>query len=609
MPRQNKGYQEFPIYNFDKGMNTDREPWLIPTKAFELLYNFHIRRGVVEKRLGYTEFGRMVHQYVEEIATGDGITTTFAGAVSNYPIRPESSRTYFNFSDGNSQLVYDEDMDGSLSGDGSGNIYYSDGSYSMSFDSPPANGNSITCTYNYTPELPITGIYSYYSDAGDRTLLACDTKRINAYYPLQSRFQDLTGSEEFTGDASNYVNIEVWNGHGYITNNKDVPLDFDGSTVSELATDINNDGANDINRCLIFFTYKEHLIALRPTEFGSTEAQRVRWSAPGDADDWYNGGYVDAPTLDWIMGASFLGDRLIVFFERSIWALNYVGDVDMVFTWEKLISTEGCSASFSPVAFANEVLFLGPVEFIATDGVTTDRLTTQIPEYALNFDQDNYGTVYGAVLEEEQEVFWNFPEVDNSMPNKTLVYNYLINTWSVSDLGIQAIGYYYEQTDYTWDQIDQTWDDIEWTWDQKSAQSGYPTTLGGDQSGYIWKLNSSGSDGDGNAIEAVLLTKALNPFAEQNRNARLGYLDISYTIDEDTTIDIEFYDSESTTPYLSKSTTLTGVYSPGKGWRRIAVNKVASFHQVKITNNAANQSVVIHAFNFWFQPAGRLTQI
>jgi hypothetical protein len=54
-------YQPFPVYNLSSGKITARDPWLLPKDAFETLINCHLRRGVLEKRKGYTEFGRIVH--------------------------------------------------------------------------------------------------------------------------------------------------------------------------------------------------------------------------------------------------------------------------------------------------------------------------------------------------------------------------------------------------------------------------------------------------------------------------------------------------------------------------------------------------------------------
>ena len=54
-------YKAYPILNFETGKYTNRQPWISPNDAFETLNNAHIKRGILEKRDGYSEFGQIVH--------------------------------------------------------------------------------------------------------------------------------------------------------------------------------------------------------------------------------------------------------------------------------------------------------------------------------------------------------------------------------------------------------------------------------------------------------------------------------------------------------------------------------------------------------------------
>lgn len=53
-------YTPFLISDMRTGKLLDREPWLYPQDAFETLNNCHLKRGVLEKRRGYSLFGQMV---------------------------------------------------------------------------------------------------------------------------------------------------------------------------------------------------------------------------------------------------------------------------------------------------------------------------------------------------------------------------------------------------------------------------------------------------------------------------------------------------------------------------------------------------------------------
>lgn len=53
-------YTPFPILDMKTGKYTRRDPWLAPQDAFETLSNCRIKRGVLEKRRGYSLYGQIV---------------------------------------------------------------------------------------------------------------------------------------------------------------------------------------------------------------------------------------------------------------------------------------------------------------------------------------------------------------------------------------------------------------------------------------------------------------------------------------------------------------------------------------------------------------------
>jgi len=436
--------------------------------------------------------------------------------------------------------------------------------------------------------------------------MAMDQDRINSWSNSDRLFSDITGSNVFTtSDNTKYVTVNTWQDVSYITNNYDPIKAFDGASVSNLQPTVNGSG-DTLDRTLILYDYKHRLVALRPYIAGALQPQRAQWSKIGAPNDWSNNGYVDAPTLDWIVSAGFLGNRLLVCFERSIWALDYTGDEDLPFVWEKLISTEGSSAPLSLVPFANELLFLGPTRLTATDGMSTEVVNTPIPEIVTQFDSDAYSTTYGAVLEEMDEVIWNYPEIGSSYPNRNLIYNYRNGAWSMWDMPIQVIGYYRQVLGRTWDNTQLTWDEATFTWDAKELQAGYPTILGGCRDGTVHTIDRTGTDKDARAIPFKMTTGELNPFVEKGRQARLGALDIFHDIHPDTTITVNLYLANATEPYYSTSIALDGPSSQTRTWSRILVNASADGHQIEIEHNEKHQTVVIHALAPWFKPAGGL---
>ncbi len=83
---------------------------------------------------------------VDNIATGDGVTTTFSGGLQNPPIIIGSLFITADDPTGTQQLLQDQG-DGTLAGDGSGTINYLTGAYSVTFTSAPAASAVIYAKY------------------------------------------------------------------------------------------------------------------------------------------------------------------------------------------------------------------------------------------------------------------------------------------------------------------------------------------------------------------------------------------------------------------------------------------------------------------------------
>ena len=91
---------------------------------------------------------------VDNIATGDGITAAFSGGLQNPPI---IIGTLFITSDDptGTQLILEDQGNGTLTGDGAGTINYLTGAYSVTFSSIPAASAVIYAKYQgYSANRP-----------------------------------------------------------------------------------------------------------------------------------------------------------------------------------------------------------------------------------------------------------------------------------------------------------------------------------------------------------------------------------------------------------------------------------------------------------------------
>lgn len=91
---------------------------------------------------------------VDNIATGDGVTTVFSGGLQNPPVIIGTLFITADDPSGTQQLLEDQG-DGTLTGDGTGTINYLTGAYTVTFTTAPASSAVIYAKYQgYSANRP-----------------------------------------------------------------------------------------------------------------------------------------------------------------------------------------------------------------------------------------------------------------------------------------------------------------------------------------------------------------------------------------------------------------------------------------------------------------------
>lgn len=588
-------YKPFPIRDFRSGQVTNKEPWLIPEDAFPSITNGFIRNGVLQKRLGHSQFAEMVH-FVNDEAVAD-TTNPVQGTLSNIPVRAlKAGSVIFTDSTGTPQVMTD-DGDGGFTGDGTGTINYTTGVYSLTWDAGPTG--PITVDYSFVPGNAIMGIANHTPAAGGSNLLVFDTLRVAKWNVSTSVLDDIPQADRFSGTNIQFFHWANWAGILYFTNNNDVLDSYDGSSLSTVTVDL---GAGAIAfTCLLVFAYKDHLICFRTTEAGTLKAQRARW-ATAFGTDFTNDGFVDAPTSEFIKGGAFLGDDLVIFFERSIWLLKHTQDTNLPFRWEKIDSFLGSFATHSVLSFSEEVDAISPSKVISTDGLSARVKNFAIPEIVQDFDQsqNSFDLIYAIFLEELDLQFTSYPNANSTLNDRILVYNRLNRTWSIFNIGFHSFGAWTVDSDLTWDTFGEaTWDQTEQIWNANTGQAGFPVTLGGSDGGVLFKLNDTSAD-NGASFEFSATTKKLNPYIDNGFKARLGWVDFLVDTDAAVTLDIALFIDENPAAYKTDTLTFSG--DGGKVWLRVYSGAIGEFHQIKLSKDASGQTPMIHAIVPYFLP-------
>ena len=308
--------------------------------------------------------------------------------------------------------------------------------------------------------------------------------------------------------------------------------------------------------CKFIIPFKDRLICMNTWE-GTNYANRrnyynrIRWSGAlstpyytnvfptgysGSASVWYqepgNGGYLDAPTEEELLGVEYLKDYLIIFFEKSTYILTYTGNRNLPFQFQKIDTNYGCESYRSYVPFDNEVLAITNRGICQATTSGAYRIDEKIPDlvFEMQNNLDGVQRIHGIRNFFPDVVFWIYRSIDTTIqgtfPNKLLVYNYANESWAIFDTSLTCFGNHITTRDLTWDEILDIWDDYDVIWDDARTQSNNPTTIAGNQQGYVFALDYIGENAvNGNAISlSIKSISAANPsvFTCINHNLDAG---------------------------------------------------------------------------------------
>lgn len=293
---------------------------------------------------------------------------------------------------------------------------------------------------------------------------------------------------------------------------------YDGTEIGVFTnTDDNDQYENPTTGTLSRATYVtwfgERLNFFKPVITSVEYPQQILFSgirtASGNGDKFNvaGSGQVDADTFEIMTGMTNFSNYLVLNFQRSTWVIRKTRDPFNPYFLEKVPSVLGTDASFSAVAWNNEVKSVGKTGFITTDGRQSLRFDTKIPYFAANkIDAQNFDLTYGGFDRINAQFFFSYRQSGSTLSDvtqdKVIVYNYEESQWSVNDARFSVFGQSISGEELTWDDIvysteHPTWgrmDTTEEIWNQIGVTSETQKTLAGDNDGFIYHINEGYDD-------------------------------------------------------------------------------------------------------------------
>lgn len=542
--------QSIDIFGFNSGVQKkNKKPFLFMDDAMQELENAYCWREEIKKREGMKLVGRL--RRVIPIAVLDTTTagtpyTEFnilvAAGITEVTATIEPGSVLITITGGNAAnaATYTDDSDGTFTTTGNGDdglsyINYATGLFHGAYlvNAVAANSN-INVSFNYFPGLPSMGILTReLSGINDDQTLWFDTKY--CYTLTGSHFQEFITGTTWNGTDSDFFYGTNYRGSVsstrlfFVTNfYRDIstipagsPMRYtDGITWTDfyplVADNPPSAAASYLLTARILIPYYGRLLALNTWEGSSTTdwstslntGNRCRFSQIGDptqttagAEAWRSdlfgkGGFIDAPTNQEIISATFYKNTLIVFFEQSTWRLQYLGEYGLPFIWERISSDYGSESTFSPILFDNGVLAVGDKAIVTSSGGDVQRIDLQIPDQVYRFKNADNGPkrVHGIRDFKKEIVYWCYPDFDDFelpasyFPNKTLLYNYRNNTFAFFRNNVTCFGIFQYDSDISWDRLDIFWNDYTVLW-ASEEQKKSAVIVSGNQQGFAHFYN------------------------------------------------------------------------------------------------------------------------
>ena len=318
-----------------------------------------------------------------------------------------------------------------------------------------------------------------------------------------------------TGTASDRWTSTVLGGVLVLNNSVNIPTFWAGTgTLANLT------GWDANWRCKSIAAFKNFLVAINITKSSTNYPHMVKWSDAADpgavpaswdeADATKLAGEQDiAETPDQIIDQMVLGDANLIYKERSIYAMRFIGGTQ-VFEFRRVPGNYGMLARGCAAVTPKGHVVLSNGDVVLVDGVNepqsilTDRLKNWL--FASQIDSASYSKCFVVANPSKAEAWICYPEVGETTCTRALVWNWDANVFGVRELpnaNHAASGLLDYSASSGWSTDAESWADDSTLWNQDEFTPADPRLLIASNAPGIY-LADAGATFAGSAVEATL---------------------------------------------------------------------------------------------------------
>jgi hypothetical protein len=334
--------------------------------------------------------------------------------------------------------------------------------------------------------LAITNTKAYKKDGSDYTSIQGSTDFTSTVDSMSCvSHYDSTGSE--IAVISNIVDgMKKWTGAGNIA-------DLDGSPP----------------KAKVLLPFKGYLLALDVVESGDRDRRKIRHSALYNGESWSSSNYIYLKTsTDPIITGSRMRDRAIIYKERSISLLDYIGGSLLFDLIENYINGIGPASIDSVCEWGQDgerhFILAQDTKIYTFDGIDHFHISQNIDSVLQNINPTYKNLISSVAIPDLNKIMWAVPLGSDQTCKTLIIYDVLERSFWVKynePIAINSFGKSKLEDTVTWDTLPFTsWDEWSWdSWDTRNVVANSASTLVGCADGYVRRL-TEGLDDDGEAI-------------------------------------------------------------------------------------------------------------
>ena len=342
-------------------------------------------------------------------------------------------------------------------------------------DQPPIASGTITATnvipaakgyrsmssfveYSNAADSTIKGIFAAKDDAGNANLFVGDGGKL---YKHNSGTNNLDDISKAGSPAYDLVSDERWRFiqfGNFVIASGGVGEELQ---VFQLGTSSNFSNLGGSPPKADFITTVRDFIWVANLDSGTGRIPfRVQWSGFNAVDSWTAGvdqsDFQDLPDAGNITGLVG-GEYCTILTERAIFRATYSG-LPLVWQFDKVEAQKGCAFKHSVCNIGNLVFYLSDDGFYAFNGERSTPIGTEkVNDFFLSDFDSNYDDRLSASVDPNREIaMWSYTSTQSSsgQPDKILVYNYVLNKWSLLEIQADLLSPFFA-SGYTTDNLNQ----------------------------------------------------------------------------------------------------------------------------------------------------------